>query len=47
MLFVQQKQWAPALAHAETLVNMTPGQAGPRQLVENIRRQRDAAAASR
>jgi hypothetical protein len=26
---------------------MAPGQAGPRQLVENIRRQRDAAAPSR
>jgi predicted CXXCH cytochrome family protein len=47
VLFAQQKQWAPALSHAETLAQMAPGQAGPRQLVENIRRQRDAAAPSR
>ena len=38
-LLVQQKQWKRALPYAEKLVGLTPGQAGPRQLVENIRRQ--------
>jgi Flp pilus assembly protein TadD len=47
MFFVQHKQWTQALSHAEKLVDMAPGQPGVRQLVETIRRQRDAGAASR
>jgi tetratricopeptide (TPR) repeat protein len=38
-LLVQQKQWKQALPYAEKVVELTPGQAGPRRLVENIRRQ--------
>jgi predicted CXXCH cytochrome family protein len=41
-LLAQQKQWKRALPYAEKLVELTPGQPGPRQLVENIRRQLDA-----
>jgi hypothetical protein len=41
-LLVQQKQWKRGLPLAETLVELTPSQAGPRQMVENIRRQVEA-----
>jgi hypothetical protein len=46
-LLVQQKQWKRALPHAQKLVELTPGQVGPRQLVENIRRQLAAVPAPR
>jgi hypothetical protein len=35
------------LPHAETLVELTPGQAGPCQMAEKIRRHVEAAPASR
>jgi predicted CXXCH cytochrome family protein len=38
MLFAGQKQWRQALFYADKLVDLTPGQPGPRELIENIRR---------
>jgi hypothetical protein len=46
-LFVQQRQWERALPFAQRLVEMTPGQVGPSQLLENIRRQLEGSPVSR
>jgi Flp pilus assembly protein TadD len=46
-LLVQEKQWKRALSYAEELVELTPGQARPRQLVENIRRQLESGRGTR
>ncbi len=37
VLFIQQKRWAQALPYAERLRDLSPGEPGPRQLVERIR----------
>jgi tetratricopeptide (TPR) repeat protein len=42
MFFFGQKQWRQAQFYAETLVDLAPGQPGPRELVENIRRHLEA-----
>jgi predicted CXXCH cytochrome family protein len=46
-LFAQQRQWKRALPFAERVVELTPGQVGPRQLLENIRRQLEGGPVSR
>ena len=42
-----EERWKPALSRVEKLVDLAPAQAGPRQLVENIRRRLAAVPAPR
>ena len=44
--FVQERSWAPALHYAERLQALAPGDPGPRQLVERIRRELSTTGAS-
>ena len=37
MFFTSQQQWKQAQLYAEKLVELTPGQPGPRQLVDRIK----------